>query len=93
MIGFAACLDSGMSKKLRDTAQTKNIPYQIEVMSRSTGTNADMIAVTREGVKTVTLSIPLRNMHTDCEIVSLDDLENTVSLLCEYILNGGVKNA
>lgn len=92
MIGFAPCLDSAVSKKLLQIAKEKGITYQTEVMGRSTGTNADMISVNREGVRTGTLSIPLRNMHTDCEILDLNDLEGTVSLLCEYILEGGVKN-
>ncbi len=93
MIGISPLLDKAMSKKLILAAKEKDIPYQTEVMSSASGTNADVIAVTKEGVKTATVSIPLRNMHTDCEILSISDLENTVALLCEYIRNGGVKNA
>lgn len=92
MIGIAPCLDSRISKKLINTAEQKNIPYQTEVMGRSTGTNADMIAVNREGVRTCTLSIPLRNMHTDVEVLDLKDLESVCDLVCEYILSGGVMN-
>ena len=92
MIGISPLLDKAMSDKLMSVASSKNLPYQIEVMSGNSGTNADVIAVTKEGVKTATVSIPLRNMHTDCEILSVCDLENTVELLCEYIRNGGVKN-
>ncbi len=92
MIGFAPCLDSAVSKKLTEIAKKNNIPYQTEVMGRTTGTNADMIAVSREGVRTGTLSIPLRNMHTDCEILDLCDLNSVCDLLCEYILEGGVRN-
>ena len=91
MIGFSPCLDSSISKKLTIVAKEKEIPYQTEVMGRSTGTNADMISVNRGGVRTCTLSVPLRNMHTDCEILNINDLENTVELLCEYILGGGIK--
>ncbi len=93
LIGVSPCLDSTVSKKMISLAKEKEIPYQIEVMSATSGTNADMLSVTREGVKTGTLSIPLRNMHTDCEILDLKDLEYTVEMLCEYVRNGGVKNA
>lgn len=93
MIGISPCLDCGISKKMISLAKEKGIPYQCEVMASTSGTNADMISVTREGIKASTLSIPLRNMHTDCEILDLKDLEHTVDLLCEYIRNGGVKNA
>lgn len=92
MIGFAPVLSRNISKKLVDTAKENNIPYQTEVMGRSTGTNADMVGISREGVKTCTLSIPLRNMHTDCEIACLTDMENVCELLVNYILSGGVMN-
>lgn len=92
MIGFSAALDSTVSKKLVDIAKQNNIPYGLEVMAERTGTNADMIAVTREGVKTATVSIPLRNMHSEVEILDIKDLESVVDLLEKYVLSGGVKN-
>lgn len=92
MIGFAPCLDSRLSKKLVETAEESKIPYQTEVVGRSTGTNADMISVNREGVRTCTLSIPLRNMHTEVEVLDIKDLESVCDLVCEYILSGGIMN-
>jgi endoglucanase len=35
----------------------------------------------REGVATGLLSIPNRYMHSPCELVSLDDLDNSCKLL------------
>ncbi len=93
MIGIAPSLDKEISTTLKSIADQKGIPYQLEVMGRSTGTNADVISLNREGVRTGLLSIPLRNMHTDSEIVDLRDLKAVTDLLYEYILNGGVKNA
>ncbi|MBR7132069.1 MAG: M20/M25/M40 family metallo-hydrolase [Clostridia bacterium] len=92
MIGISPALEKRISKKLVRTAEQKNIPYQLEAMGETSGTNADMIAVTREGVPCCTLSIPLRNMHTDTELLDLKDLEAVCDLLCEYILSGGVMN-
>lgn len=92
MIGISPTLDSDISRKLISLAKTEEIPYQLEVLGRTTGTNADMISVNREGVKTVTLSIPLRNMHTECETLDLKDLESVCDLLCAYIKAGGVMN-
>ena len=93
MIGIAPLLDKKISDKLKRLAIEKDIPYQLEVMGRSTGTNADVISLNREGVKTGLLSIPLRNMHTDSEIVDLKDLKAVTDLLYEYIISGGIKNA
>ena len=78
-----------ISKKLIKTAMDNNIPYQSEVMGSTTGTNADMISITKEGVRTCTLSIPLRNMHSDVEIIDIKDIENICDLLEKYILKGG----
>ena len=93
MIGISPSLDKRVSQKLIDIAKENNIPYQLEVMGSSTGTNADMISVTREGVKTTTLSIPLRNMHTEVETLDVKDLYSVCDLLECYILSGGVGNA
>ncbi len=92
MIGIAPTLDSEISKKLISICEDKNIPHTAEVMGGKTGTNADMISVNKEGVRTGVLSIPLRNMHTDTEVVDLKDLQSVCDLLCEYILSGGVKD-
>lgn len=92
MIGISPALDRAVSDKLIETAKQNNIPYQLEVMGERTGTNADMIAVTREGVKTCTLSVPLRNMHSEVEVLDLKDLNSVCDLLERYILAGGVMN-
>lgn len=92
MIGISPALDRKISQKLIKTAKDNNIPYQTEVMGERTGTNADMIAVSRQGVRTCTLSIPLRNMHTEVETLDIKDLDSVCELLCAYILSGGAIN-
>ncbi|MGM0441949.1 MAG: M42 family metallopeptidase [Elusimicrobiota bacterium] len=70
---------------LMETAEEENIPYQIESVSKPTGTDANIIQTTKSGVTTGLLSIPLRYMHTPVEVISIKDLENTVVLLKEFI--------
>ncbi len=89
MIGFSACLDKKMSNSLRDLARRRNIPFTCEVMPSSTGTNADAIAVSGNGVKCCTLSFPIRYMHTSVECVNLKDIEAVSRLICEYVCGGG----
>ncbi len=93
MIGVSPILDRNITKTLTDIAKENNIPFKEEVMGGSTGTNADVISVSKSGVKTGLVSIPLRNMHTDCEIVDLRDIENTAKLLYNFVLAGGNENA
>lgn len=84
MIGVSPSLCRELSQAFIDTAQQKEIPYQIEVMNGKTGTDADKISVTRSGVKTVTLSIPLKYMHTPVEVLDLRDIDCTASLIAEF---------
>jgi len=64
-----------------------DIPYQIEPNPSRSGTDADVIQLTKEGVATVVISIPLRYMHSSVEMLDKRDLENTVRLI-----KAGLKN-
>lgn len=92
MICISSILNREMSDKLISIANSKNIPYQLEPVSGTTGTNADHISVTKCGVKTSVISIPQRYMHTPVEVISIDDVENTARLIAEYIISGGAFN-
>ncbi len=85
MIGISPSLSREISHKLIDTAKSREIPYQIEVMNGLTSTNADRYSVNREGAEACTVSIPLRNMHTPVEVIDISDVELTGKLLAEFI--------
>ena len=93
MIGISPCLCRSISDKLLAAAKENDIKYQTEVMGGKTSTNADVISVIKGGVKTGLISIPLRNMHTDCEILDIKDIKSVCDILEKYIMSGGVKNA
>lgn len=88
MIGWSPSLDDGMTRKLAALAEDKKIPYQNEVMSGDTGTDADSIASARAGVKTALLSIPLRYMHTPVELIDLNDVKYVGSLMAAFVKEG-----
>ena len=67
-------------KLIIETAKKNNIPYQLSVMSGGT-TDGAIIALTKEGVPTATLSIPTRYIHSPVEVLSLKDLVNTSKLI------------
>ena len=93
MIGVSPILDSAMTKSMIFTAQTQGIPFQLEAMGGTTGTNADPITISKSGVPTALVSIPLRNMHTACEVVELQDLIRTSDLIVAYVGEGGASRA
>lgn len=87
MIGVSPSLDLDMCDELRAVAKDKNLPYQVEVMGGKTGTNADVIASVKGGIKCGLVSIPLRNMHTPVEVVDVSDIESASEIISEYILS------
>lgn len=89
MIGFSPSLDYSMSRTLERIADENGIARQCEVMSGSTGTNADEIQVAGSGVRMGLISIPQRNMHTAAEIVDLNDIEAVARLMAAYIIERG----
>jgi putative aminopeptidase FrvX len=67
-----------------DAAEAEEIPYTIESSSRATGTDADVIHISRDGIPTGLVSVPLRYMHSGVETVSIDDIENTARLVAAF---------
>jgi endoglucanase len=69
---------------LVQTAREMKIDYQVEAAPGGTGTDANMIQLSRSGVATGLVSVPLRYMHTPCEVMDLNDIENTARLIAGF---------
>ena len=72
-----------MFELLRTTAERQQIKYTVHAAGRDTSTNADAIHIAREGVATALVSVPNRYMHSPNELVSLDDVDKTATLIAE----------
>jgi endoglucanase len=88
MIGISPILSKNIYSTLTKLAENCNIPYTKEVMGGRTGTNADIISISGSGIPAALVSIPLRNMHTPCEVVSLADIENSAQLIYLFVKEG-----
>ena len=84
MLGLAPVLDNALTGLARRTAEEEGLPLQFEVMAGATGTDADEIAVSGCGVRTVLFSIPQRYMHTPVEVVDPADVESTAALIAAF---------
>jgi endoglucanase len=73
-------------EKLARAAKKARIPHQFEGAPGPTGTDARAIQMSRGGVATGLIHIPLRYMHTPSEIADLMDVENAVKLLVAFAL-------
>ena len=89
MICISPSISYKMSKELMRAAEKSGIKYQTEICPGSTGTNADAISVSKTGIKTGLVSIPIRNMHTQAEVADLEDAESTAQIIAAYILAQG----
>ncbi|ABS60924.1 M42 family metallopeptidase [Fervidobacterium nodosum] len=58
-----------------------NIKLQIEPIPGRSGTDTDEVQLTRIGVKTALISIPLKYMHNPYEKITVKDVEDTAKLL------------
>lgn len=84
MIFRGANINPVVFKLLVETAEKEKIPHQIASAARGTGTDANVMQISRAGMATGLLSVPLRYMHTPNEMLSLDDLKNTAKLLAVF---------
>lgn len=74
-----------VNELLKACADVKKIPYQVESFVGRTGTDADKIHFSGEGFVTALLSLPLRYMHSPSEVCHMEDVENAIELLAEFL--------
>ena len=86
VIALGPNMDSSISQKLILTACDKNINYQLEAFAKPTGTDANTIQITKNGIPVGLVSIPCRYMHSPVEIIDEEDLKMSAKLLTEFIL-------
>lgn len=77
--------DADVRTMMIETAKDNKIPYQLEIMTDG-GTDAGVIHLTRAGIKTGGVSIPLRYIHSPSEMASMSDIENCVKLISELAI-------
>ncbi len=74
-----------IADKLIELAGKQDIKYNIDVDGGDTGTDAWAIQVSRRGVPTGLLSIPLKYMHTSVETLDMADLETVAELITAFV--------
>ncbi|MCK8823752.1 M20/M25/M40 family metallo-hydrolase [Fuchsiella alkaliacetigena] len=74
-----------LHQKFKDIAKDLNIDYQIMVDNNPRGTDAFAVQVTKSGIATSLISIPLRYMHTSVEALDLDDIKSAARLIANFI--------
>jgi putative aminopeptidase FrvX len=88
-ISFGANINPMVAQLMVEAGKSHDLPYQRQAAPGATGTDANAMQLARAGVATGLIGIPNRYMHTQVEVVSLTDLENSAALLAETILKIG----
>jgi endoglucanase len=86
VIGRGSTLSESLFEHLHETAEKEKIAFTVEASGRATGTDADAVFLSRGGVPTAVVSIPIRYMHSPVELVQLDDVEACAQLVAAAAL-------
>jgi putative aminopeptidase FrvX len=81
VLSRGSTLNPRLFELLHDTAERKQIPFTVEAIGRNTGTDADAVHLSRGGVPTALVSIPLRYMHSPVELAALADVHAAARLI------------
>jgi putative aminopeptidase FrvX len=84
VITRGSTLDPTVFELLHAAGEAEGIPFTVDASARATGTDADAFHVSRAGIPTAVVSIPLRYMHSPVEMVQLDDVENAARLIAAF---------
>lgn len=80
--------DIELCRQVERIAQEHNIAYQTTAKPYATGgTNTSRMQLVREGVRTISLGIPCRYMHTPVEMCDMRDIEAAINLVVEMIVS------
>jgi len=85
VIAKGAPINRKINSWLEKAAKNLDMPVQYELTPRHTGTDADRMRLTGKGVPVALVSLPLRYMHSPVETVSMQDIEQEIDLLVEFI--------
>lgn len=86
VLTYGPAVQNNLLNMVIDVAKKKNIPFQRAASSRSTGTDTDAFAYSGEGVASALISLPLKYMHTTVETVNIEDMDNVIKLMYEFVV-------
>lgn len=87
VLTYGPAVQNNLLNMVIETATKNNIPFQRASAYRATGTDTDAFAYSNAGVASALISLPLKYMHTTVETVSIEDVENVIKLMYEFVVN------
>ena len=86
VISRGSTLNDAVFELLFEAGEAEKIAFTVEASGRNTGTDADAVHLSRGGVPTGLVSIPIRYMHSPVELVQLEDVHAAARLIAAAAL-------
>ncbi len=88
--GRGMIADRKLNKWIITIAQKNKIPLQLDAANAGQpgATDATEIQLVKSGIPSISIGIPCKYIHTNNEMINLNDMENTVKLIVKAIEKG-----
>jgi putative aminopeptidase FrvX len=84
VVNRGSTMDPQVYELLYAAGDAEDIPFTVSASARATGTDADAFHISRGGIPTGVVSVPLRYMHSPVEMVQIDDVNNAARLIAAF---------
>jgi endoglucanase len=84
VINRGSTMDPQVFELLYAAGEAEGIPFTVSASARATGTDADAFHISRAGIPTGVVSVPLRYMHSPVEMVQLGDVDSAARLIAAF---------
>ena len=74
-----------LTRMVTELCRTGNIPYTVDACPGSTGTNANVLGISADGIPTALCSLPLKSMHTSAEVLCMEDAHALKKVVSAFI--------
>ncbi|MBQ7379662.1 MAG: hypothetical protein IJW70_08325 [Clostridia bacterium] len=85
VVDYAPITNRALTKMTAALLQEKQIPFTYGASGGSTGTNANRLWLTGDGVPTVLVSLPIKNMHSSTEVLDLRDAQAVADAVSAFV--------
>jgi endoglucanase len=82
----ASILNPRVFEVLHGAAEKAGLPFTVGASAGRTGTDADAVHLSRDGIPCGLVSLPLRYMHSPVEMVQLDDVDNAAKAIAAFAM-------
>ncbi|MFQ5529726.1 MAG: M20/M25/M40 family metallo-hydrolase [Gemmatimonadota bacterium] len=85
VLARGAAINRTVHAGLAAAARAEGIDVQIQAVPAMTGTDADAVRMSRDGVAVGLVSVPNRYMHSPNQLVSVTDVDQAAELIAAYL--------